>query len=268
MGYQLDQMDCGHHCRPDLDELVQLDRPIPSAVRPAILHHYEPGHWRQLSGNPTDTQINAGTTFPGEMQVDYIRVYDDVPAPPLSPTGLAIGQGQAKAYLSWDTSTSGATGYNVRRATVSGGPYSIVGSSGTNAYVDSTVSSCATYYYVVSATNSLGESTNSTEIAVTLGAFSLAVNSGGSAASQFIADTNFTGGTQAASVSTTIDTSAVVSPAPQAVYQTERYGNFTYTFTNLSDGLAHKVSLPFAKTCCTSVRQRRFNMMINGTQML
>jgi len=222
----------------------------------------------QYLGSPSDAAINANTTFPGEMQVDYVRVYDDVPAPPLAPTGLTIGQGQAKAYLSWDTSTSGATGYNLRRATVSGGPYSVIGTSGTNSYVDTTASSCATYYYVVSATNSLGESSNSSETAVSLGAFAVAVNSGGSAANQFLADTNFTGGTQAAPVSTTIDTTGVIAPAPQAVYQTERYGNFTYTFTNLTPGVTHKVRLHFAETYWTSVGQRRFNVFINGTQVL
>src|SRR5439155_24536620 len=37
-------------------------------------------------GYPSDNQINAGTVFPGEMQVDYVRVYDDVPGPPDAPT--------------------------------------------------------------------------------------------------------------------------------------------------------------------------------------
>ena len=36
-------------------------------------------------GNPSTTTINANTTFPGDMQVDYIRVYQDGPAPPLGP---------------------------------------------------------------------------------------------------------------------------------------------------------------------------------------
>jgi beta-glucanase (GH16 family) len=35
-------------------------------------------------GNPGTTTINAATTFPGDMQVDYIRVYQDLPiGPPL-----------------------------------------------------------------------------------------------------------------------------------------------------------------------------------------
>src|SRR5205814_1203509 len=150
------------------------------------------------------------------------------------------------------------TGYLVKRSSVSGGPYAIVGSGATNSYVDSTALNCSTYYYVVCATNSVGQSTNSAEAAVSLGVFALAVNSGGTSANQFIADTNFSGGMQAAPVSASIDTSGVLSPAPQAVYQTERYGNFTYTFTNLTPGWSYKVRLHFAETYWSAVGQRRF----------
>jgi beta-glucanase (GH16 family) len=218
-------------------------------------------------GYPSDAQINAGTTFPGEMQVDYVRVYDYVLAAPDAPTGVTIGTGNASVFLNWDAAP-GATGYMVKRSICSGGPYTIVASPATNGYTDLSVSSCASYYYVVSATNSVGESTDSSEKSAALSAFSLAVNSGGGAATQFAADANFSGGTQATPTTTLIDTSAVVDPAPQEVYQTERYGNFTYTFTGLGAGLTYKVRLHFAETYWTAVGQRRFNAFINGTQVL
>ena len=60
----------------------------------------------------------------------------------------------------------------------------------------------------------------------------------------------------------------MTAPAPQAVYQTERDNNFTYTFTGLTAGLNYKVRLHFAETYWTSVGQRRFNVFINGTQVL
>jgi hypothetical protein len=85
---------------------------------------------------------------------------------------------------------------------------------------------------------------------------------------QFLADANFAGGTQAGAVTATIDTSSVTNPAPQAVYQSERYGNFTYTFTGLTTGLSYKVRLHFAETYWTAVGQRRFNVFINGAQVL
>lgn len=213
-------------------------------------------------GNPDGT-----TVFPGEMQVDYVRVYDYVASRPDAPTALTAAAGNAKAYLYWDAST-GATGYSVKRAATSGGPYTPIGTAATNGFVDTSVSTCASYYYVVSATNSLGESANSSESAVALGSFGLAVNSGGGATSQFGTDANFTGGTQASQVTATIDTTGLTAPAPQTVYQTERYGNFTYTFTGLTSGLSYKVRLHLAETYWTAVGQRRFNVFINGTQVL
>ena len=207
------------------------------------------------------------TVFPQQMLVDYVRVYTFVAGPPNAPTGLTAGAGNGKAFLNWDASNSGATGYNVKRSTNSGGPYATIASPVSNSYTD-TVGSCASYYYVVSATNSLGESTNSSEAAARLGAFYFAVNSGGTTAGSFVADTNVSGGTVAAPFTATADTTGVVNPAPQAVYQTERYGTFSYTFGGLTPGLSYKVRLHFAEMYWSAVGQRKFNVFINGTQVL
>ncbi len=221
-------------------------------------------------GYPSDATINANTTFPGEMQVDYVRVYDDTPpvTAPDPPTGLVASPGNAKVFLSWDASTSGATGYRVKRAPLTGGPYTLIGSTATNSFTDTGVANCASYFYVVSATNSVGESANSSEASVALGGFALAVNSGGSAAGRFSADTNVTGGTVAAPSAAAVNTNGLVNPAPQAVYQTERYGNFTYTFSGLTSGAVYVVRLHFAEFYWTNVGQRRFNVSINGSQVL
>ena len=61
----------------------------------------------------------------------------------------------------------GATTYNVKRATVSGGPYTTVASPTTTAYADSGLTNGTTYYYVVTAVTSQGESPNSVEVAAT-----------------------------------------------------------------------------------------------------
>jgi beta-glucanase (GH16 family) len=219
-------------------------------------------------GNPSDAAINAGTAFPVEMQVDYVRVYDYVPGPPATPTGLSASPGNAKAYLSWDDSNSAGTVYRVKRATISGGPYTTIATVGSNNYTDNTVANCSTYYYVVAATNSLGVTPDSDEAQVSLGAFALAVNSGGGAAGHFTADANVAGGTIGAVSTAMIDTSGLEAPAPQAVYQAERYGNFTYTFTGLTAGTTYQVRLHSAETYWTAVGQRRFNVAINGTQVL
>jgi len=200
------------------------------------------------------------------FSINWIGLSTPIPTVPAAPTGLTAGTGNAAVYLSWNAST-GATAYNVKRSLVSGGPYTTIASPTANSHVDTAVSTCSSYYYVVSATNSLGESPNSSESAVTLGAFELAVNSGGSAANQFVADAYYSGGT-AASTTAAIDTSAVTSPAPQAVYQTERYGNFTYTFTNLTQGVNYLVRLHFAEIYWTATNDRIFNVFINGNEVL
>jgi beta-glucanase (GH16 family) len=47
-------------------------------------------------GNPSTTNINANTVFPGEIQLDYIRVYDLT-----APLQLSLSQSNASWLLSW-----------------------------------------------------------------------------------------------------------------------------------------------------------------------
>jgi hypothetical protein len=78
-----------------------------------------------------------------------------VPPPPIWLS--AVGGSTPQVALSW-TPSSGALGYNVKRAAVSGGPYATIASVTTTNYVDTNASTAGTYYYVVSGTNSYGES--------------------------------------------------------------------------------------------------------------
>ena len=93
------------------------------------------------------------------------------------------------------------------------------------------------------------------------------INSGGPAVSPFAADEDFTGGGTSAT-SHAIDTSAVTSPAPQSVYQSNRYGNFTYTVPGLTAGASYTVRLHFAEEYWTTAGSRTFNVIINGNQVL
>jgi fibronectin type 3 domain-containing protein len=84
-----------------------------------------------------------------------------------SPTSESLsGVGIHEAALSWQASTSAVAGYNVYRGTMSGGPYTQINSalvSGTS-YMDTTVQSGQSYYYVVTATDTNNsESANSNE---------------------------------------------------------------------------------------------------------
>jgi fibronectin type 3 domain-containing protein len=67
--------------------------------------------------------------------------------------------------LHWKA-TPWATSYNVYRSSVSGQPYTKIGTSSTPSYVDSPVPSGAVFYYVVTAVRENHESTYSAEIKV------------------------------------------------------------------------------------------------------
>ena len=81
------------------------------------------------------------------------------------PSGLTASAGNAVVELSWLTNPE-ATSYNIKRATVSGGPYTNLGSvfSGVTSYSDSTVVNGTYYYYVVTCSAAGGESAASNEI--------------------------------------------------------------------------------------------------------
>ena len=82
------------------------------------------------------------------------------------PTGLTAIAGNQQIALTWNAS-SGATSYNIGRATTTGGPYTTVSSPTMASYTDSSVTNGTTYYYVVSATNSAGTSANSSQVSAT-----------------------------------------------------------------------------------------------------
>ena len=89
-----------------------------------------------------------------------------VPAVPTGVSARAVSGLQIS--LNW-TAAANATSYNVKRATVSGGPYTTIatGIIGTS-YTDTGLTAGTTYYYVVSAVNPGHESANSTEASATL----------------------------------------------------------------------------------------------------
>jgi len=83
--------------------------------------------------------------------------------PPPVPTGILGFAGNQQIMLQW-TASAGATSYHVKRSGTSGGPYSTIGSPTTPTYTDTGLTNGTTYYYVVSAVNSNGESKNSVEV--------------------------------------------------------------------------------------------------------
>ena len=115
------------------------------------------GSW----GSSSSTAANKNNAYFSGPGVLWAGV---PPPPPAAPTGLNATPGNEQAVLNWAIS-SGATGYNVKRSTTSGSEVTIANVTA-NAFTDSNLTNGTTYYYEVSATNSGGESANSTQVSV------------------------------------------------------------------------------------------------------
>jgi hypothetical protein len=125
------------------------------------------------AANYTDTGLTNGTKYyyvissynsAGQSSnSSEVSVTPMAPAgPPAAPANLQATAGNAQVMLTWSASAS-ATSYNVKRSTTSGGPYAIVSSPTVTNFTDTGLTNGTTYYYVVSALNSAGESGNSAQ---------------------------------------------------------------------------------------------------------
>ncbi len=102
----------------------------------------------------------------GEMEMMALKA-----AIPAAPTNLSATPGNAKVDLAWDT-VEGATSYNIKRSTIQGQETFLTSipattTSGAITYSDEGLVNGTTYYYVVSAVNAGGESSNSNEASAT-----------------------------------------------------------------------------------------------------
>jgi hypothetical protein len=192
--------------------------------------------------------------------------------PPTAPTGVSATAGDTQIVLAWSVS-SGATSYNIYRSLTPGGEGSAPYRTGitSTTFTDTGLMDGTKYYYTITAVDSAGQSSQSAEVSAVpqkaVGSGSIRIDSGGGAVGSFISDTDYRGGHRS-STGHSIDTSGVSNPAPQSVYQTERYGNFTYTIPHLNPGVAYTVRLDFAEIYWNGPGMRLFNVNIGGNQVL
>ena len=138
------------------------------------------GFFRMTSANSgLVADVDSGSTTDGASMVQFaysgansqqwrVAIAGAPLPPPATPTGLAASAASiSQINLTW-TASLGAISYTIKRAAVSGGPYTTVALSvNTPSYSDTGLLSSTTYYYVVSAINGGGESADSAEASAT-----------------------------------------------------------------------------------------------------
>jgi hypothetical protein len=104
------------------------------------------------------------------------------PVPP-APAGLAAVAGNAQVALNWSAAST-ATGYKIKRSLTSGSGYANIATNASLTFTNTGLANGTLYYFVVSATNSFGESTNSTQVSARPTSSASAVMNAANAAGQ------------------------------------------------------------------------------------
>ena len=111
-------------------------------------------------------QLPAGVTAMLVNSDNQIALSVTAATTPAAPATLAATAGNGQVVLSW-TASSGATSYNVKRATTSGGPYTTIATVSGTSYTDSGLADGATWYYTVSAQGLAGKGAASSPVSAT-----------------------------------------------------------------------------------------------------
>jgi hypothetical protein len=119
-----------------------------------------------VSGKHSVKLVNSGSGFFSFDAIDIDSFGGLIPFEE-APINLTAIAGDSLIDLSWNV-INGATGYNIKRSTTVGGPYTVIASNlaGGN-YIDTSVTNGTTYYYILNAVTTAGESGNSNEVSAT-----------------------------------------------------------------------------------------------------
>ena len=144
-----------------IEKIFRADNPVCSSPLAAEPQGEAVGFAADGSGYFT---VSEGVSQP----IFWCSKQAPVTAVPPAPTAVTTAIGNAQVQLTWSLSAT-ANSYTVKRATTTGGPYTPLATVTPTSFTDSTVQNGVAYYYVVSASNALGESSPSREVSVNAG---------------------------------------------------------------------------------------------------
>ncbi|MCS6925425.1 MAG: malectin domain-containing carbohydrate-binding protein [Candidatus Binatia bacterium] len=174
--------------------------------------------------------------------------------------------------LSWTDRSTSESGFQIERKTGQSGTFGLLAVTAANAttYTDANVTAGVTYCYRVRAFNASAVSPYSNEACGTVSATTTsttvwAVNAGGPRytapdGTVYQADTAFSGG------STYTTTAAIAATEEDPLYQSERYGNFSYAVP-LASG-SYTVEFKFAEIYHAAANKRIFDVRAEGKEVI
>jgi hypothetical protein len=211
--------------------------------------------------------VYGSTSISGELDVYGLLIaLTQVATPTFSPTSGSFTSTQSVTIS--DATSGAAIYYTTDNSTPSpgAGTTTLYGGSSFNVTSTTTVKAMAT---LSGYANSPVASATYTLQAVGGTGPSIRVRAGTSTSytdpsgNVWTGDVDYSGGTEAAPI-----THAITKTTTQALYQTERYNGFTYTFTGLPVGSSYAVTLKFSENYWTAAGKRLFNVILNGTTVL
>jgi len=235
---------------------------------------YDPsaGTYSSISGSPFPNSGSLTFTPPGANTAgdpDWVLVLEataGTPTPPsitVQPASQTVTAGQTATFSVSATGTSPLS-YQWEK---NGSAISGATSASYTTPPTSAADSGSTFRVTVSNSAGSAASSSATLTVTPSGGSVLSINSGGGASGSFVPDTDFSGGNTYATT-TAVATTGVTNPAPVAVYQSERWGAFTYAVGGLAAGSSYTVRLHFAEIWWSATGQRVFNVAINGKTVL